>query len=82
MDNNLFDSLVSSIKEAGSIKRKEIQASRVIELRLLDIKEVRKKTGLSQVEFSARLHISGRTLQNWNKVVAIQLGQQQLLFVS
>ena len=28
MDNNLFDDLVASIKEAGTIKRNEVQASR------------------------------------------------------
>ncbi len=67
MDNNLFDDLVSSIKEAGAIKRQEIQASRVMELELPNIKEVREKTGLSQVEFAARLHISPRTLQNWEQ---------------
>ena len=38
MDNNLFDDLVSSIKQAGAIKGKEIQASRVTELELPDIK--------------------------------------------
>jgi putative transcriptional regulator len=65
MDNNLFDDLVASIKEAGAIKRKEIKASRVTELELPDIKEVREKTGLTQAEFAARLHISARTLQNW-----------------
>ena len=47
MDNNLFDDLVSSIEEAGAIKRKEIHASRITELELPDIKEVREKTGLS-----------------------------------
>lgn len=62
MGNNLFDDLVASIKEAGSIKRKEIKASRVTALELLDIKEVCEKTGLSQLEFAARLHISPRTL--------------------
>jgi len=48
MDNNLFDDLVASIKEAGAIKRNEIKASRVTELELPDIKEVREKTGLTQ----------------------------------
>ena len=67
MDNNFFDDLVASIKEAGAIKRKEIQASRTTELELPDIKEVREKTGLSQSEFAARLHISHRTLQNWEQ---------------
>lgn len=67
MDNNLFDELVASIKEAGAIKRNEIKASRVTELELPDIKEVREKTGLTQAEFAARLHISARTLQNWEQ---------------
>ena len=58
MDNSLFDDLVASIKEAGAIKRNEIKASRVTELELPDIKEVREKTGLIQAEFAARLHIS------------------------
>ena len=67
MDNNLFDDLVASIKEAGAIKRNEMKASRVTELELPDIKEVREKTGLTQAEFAARLHISARTLQNWEQ---------------
>ena len=67
MDNNLFDDLVASIKEAGAIKRNEIKANRVTELELPDIKEVREKTGLTQAEFAARLHISARTLQNWEQ---------------
>ena len=48
MDNSLFDDLVASIKEAGAIKRNEIKASRVTELELPDIKEVREKTGLDE----------------------------------
>ena len=57
MDNNLFDDLVASIKEAGAIKRKEVKASRVTELELPDIKEVREKTGLSQNVIFALLRI-------------------------
>ena len=67
MDNNLFDDLVASIKEAGAIKRKEVKASRVTELELPDIKEVREKTDIRKKEFAARLHISPRTLQNWEQ---------------
>lgn len=47
MDNNLFDELVVSIKEAGAIKRNEIKAQRVTELELHNTKEVREKTGLT-----------------------------------
>jgi putative transcriptional regulator len=75
MDNNLFDDLVASIKEAGAIKRKEVKASRVTELELPDIKEVR-ETGLSQNEFAARLHISPVPCKIGNRDDAIQLDQQ------
>lgn len=34
---------------------------------IMYIKEVREKTGLTQAEFAARLHISARTLQNWEQ---------------
>lgn len=67
MDNNLFNDLISSIQEAGAIKRKEVKATHITELKLPDIKEVPEKTGLSQNEFAARLHISPRTLQNWEQ---------------
>ena len=67
MDNNLLDDLVASIKEAGAIKRKEIKASRVTELELPDIKEVREKTGLTQAEFAASLNIRARSLKNWEQ---------------
>ena len=72
MDNNLFDDLVASIKEAGAIKRNEIKASRVTELELPDIKEVREKTGLTHVCISAR-----EPYKTGNKADAIQQGQQQ-----
>ena len=41
-----------------------LKVRRFTELELSDIKEVREKAGLSQVEFASRLHISARTLQN------------------
>lgn len=52
MDNNLFDHIVLSIKEAGAIKRDEIQASRITDLNLPDSKEVPKKMELTPTEFS------------------------------
>lgn len=44
MENNLFDELISSIKEAGAIQREEILANRTTELELPEIKEIREKT--------------------------------------
>jgi hypothetical protein len=65
-----------SIKEAGAIKRKEVKASRVTELELPDIKEVREKTGLSQNEFAALSILALGPYRTGNKDDAIQLDQQ------
>jgi putative transcriptional regulator len=67
MDTQLFNELVGSIQEAGAIRRNEKVASRVFQVELPDVKSVREKTGLSQTEFANRLHISPRTLQNWEQ---------------
>jgi putative transcriptional regulator len=66
MDNNLFDDLVASIKEAGAIKRKQLKQAELQNSNCLILKKY-VKTGLSQNEFAARLHISPRTLQNWEQ---------------
>ncbi len=50
-------------QRSWAIKRNEIKASRVTELELPENPEVREKTGLTQAEFAARLHISAKTLQ-------------------
>jgi putative transcriptional regulator len=78
MDNNLFDDLVASIKEAGAIKREEVKASRVTELELPDIKEVCEKTGLSQMNL---LHVCilASYLQNWEQGRRIQRTSSTLI---
>jgi putative transcriptional regulator len=70
MNNKLFDHLVLSLKEAGAIKRDEIQASQATDLRLPDSKAGCEKMGL-QVEFSIRLHLrktTNRTESNLNNL--------------
>ena len=67
MDNQLFDELLASIKEAGAISRGELKPSRTFTYEIPDIKAIRKKTGLTQAEFAQKLQISPRTLQNWEQ---------------
>ncbi|WP_230655933.1 NadS family protein [Psychrobacter sp. I-STPA10] len=67
MDNKLFDDLLSSLKEAGAIHRGELEPSRTFAYEIPDVKSIREKTGLTQVEFANKLHISPRTLQNWEQ---------------
>ena len=67
MANPLFDDLVESIKEAGQIMRGEVQASRRFTMNAMDVKKVREGTGLSQSDFADLLHVSVKTLQNWEQ---------------
>ncbi len=67
MDDELFKELTDSISEAGAIRRGEKSASRSYEFEDVDVRAVRAKTGLSQIQFSALLGVSPATLRNWEQ---------------
>lgn len=67
MNKQSFDELIESVREAGKIHRGEKKASRVFSFTPIDVKKIRQNTGLSQREFSALVHVSLRTLQNWEQ---------------
>ncbi|OGT53478.1 MAG: transcriptional regulator [Gammaproteobacteria bacterium RIFCSPHIGHO2_12_FULL_42_13] len=62
-----FERLLDSVREAGKIKRNEQRPSRTFRFTSLDIKKIREKTGLSQHQFSKLIHVSIKTLQNWEQ---------------
>jgi len=62
-----FDNLVESIKQAGKIRRGELEASRRHQFRPIDIKSIRSRLGLSQSEFALMIGVSVSTLQNWEQ---------------
>ncbi len=67
MNKRDFDKLVASVKEAGKIRRREMKASRVFDLKPADIKAVRRKLNLSQSEFALMIGVRLSTLQNWEQ---------------
>lgn len=67
MDKQMFDELIESVREAGKIRRGEKKAKRSFAYAPLDVKNIREKIGLSQRDFSALVHVSIRTLQNWEQ---------------
>jgi putative transcriptional regulator len=69
MDEKLFDQLIESTKQAVSISKGEIKASRVhVFFGKDDIKTLREqKLHLSQNKFAEMLGISKRTLQEWEQ---------------
>jgi len=62
-----FDELVESMREAGKIRRGELEASRRFEFRPVDIKAIRERLELSQSEFALMIGVSVSTLQNWEQ---------------
>ena len=67
MNKQMFDELIESVHEAGKIQRGEKSAARIFSFAPLDVKKIREQTGLSQSAFSALIHVSIRTLQNWEQ---------------
>jgi putative transcriptional regulator len=67
MKNEHFNELISSIQEAGKIKRGEIAASRIHDFPAPDIKAIREGIGFSQSKFASLIGVNIRTLQNWEQ---------------
>jgi putative transcriptional regulator len=67
MDKQLFDELVVSLKQAGSICRNEMSPSRRFIIEDQDVKAIRKNLRLSQSAFADLLCVNRRTLQNWEQ---------------
>jgi putative transcriptional regulator len=67
MDKDLFEELIGSIKEAGKIKRGQKKAVRTTRTKTPDVRKIRMKAGLSQSQFARMIHVSPKTLQNWEQ---------------
>ena len=62
-----FDNLVGSIRQAGKIKRGEMEANRAFLFDPADIKGIRQNLKKSQSEFALMIGVSVSTLQNWEQ---------------
>ena len=67
MEKKLFAHLVTSLKEAAAISKGKARPSRQFKVEAVDVKDVRRRVGLSQSEFARLIHVSVRTLQNWEQ---------------
>ena len=67
MKKDDFDELVTSVRQAGKIRRKKLRPSRVFKFRPADIKSIREKLGKSQPEFALMIGVSVSTLRNWEQ---------------
>ena len=62
-----FQKLITSIKQAGKIRRGELKPSRVTRFAPVDVKAIREGLGKSQTEFARMIGVSVATLQNWEQ---------------
>ena len=67
MNEEDFNMLCESIRQAGEIRRGKRKPSRVTVIFDPDPKAIRERLGLSQSRFAAIIGVSIRTLQNWEQ---------------
>lgn len=65
--NKFFDELMESVQQMGEISRGERQPSREFHVDALQVKEIRKATGLTQAKFAALIDVQLGTLRNWEQ---------------
>ena len=69
MDDQLFEELLASVSEAGQILAGRRKPSRVFVLDAIDVRRIRQSLDLSQSQFAALIHVSVKTLRNWEQGV-------------
>jgi len=67
MKNDDFNELLSSIQQAGKIKKGTMKPSRKFIIAVPDVKQIREKLKVSQTEFAHIIGVSENTIQNWEQ---------------
>ena len=67
MKNEDFEELLLSARQAGQIRAGKLAPSRKFEFAPQDIRETRRKLGVSQSQFALLIGVSVSTLQNWEQ---------------
>jgi len=67
MKDAAFQELMSSVRQAGRIRRGTLKPARTTVFKPEDVKAVRASLGASQSEFALMIGVSVATLQNWEQ---------------
>lgn len=67
MKDGVFQELLTSIRQAGKIRRGKRKPARVTTFRPADVKSIREKLKASQMEFALMIGVSVATLRNWEQ---------------
>lgn len=65
--NRLFDELMESVEQMDAIVHGRRQPARQFEIDALQVKNIRKATGLSQTRFAEMIDVQVATLRNWEQ---------------
>jgi putative transcriptional regulator len=67
MNDEMFNELLESVKQAGEIRKGKRKPSRYSVIEEPDVAAIREKYDMTQKEFSSLLGISVGTLRNWEQ---------------
>ncbi len=67
MKIDTFNELLESIREGGAILRGEQAAARTTTDEEIDVRDIRRRLDLSQIQFAAAFGISVATVRNWEQ---------------
>src|SRR3989304_2554749 len=67
MKKKLFEELLESVKQGGSIMRGATKPSRTFEFPESEVRKIREHYGLSQEKFASLIGIRVATLRNWEQ---------------
>jgi putative transcriptional regulator len=62
-----FDKLVTSVRQAGRMRRGDLRPGRAFHFRPEDVQAIRHRLAKSQVEFAHMIGVSAATLRNWEQ---------------
>ena len=65
--SRFFDELMESVQEMNEVLRGEREPSREFHVDAMQVKEIRKATGLTQAKFAALIDVQLGTLRNWEQ---------------
>lgn len=65
--SKFFDELMESVQEMDEILRGEKKPSREFQVDALQVKQIRKATGMTQAKFAALIDVQLGTLRNWEQ---------------
>jgi putative transcriptional regulator len=74
-----FNKLVTSIRQAGAIRRGERRPSRTFDFKPENVRAIRENLGRSQTEFALLIGVSVATLRNWEQGRRVPVGPARAL---